>query len=100
MSLLLWLARWHRPPQDRIQNQITQSGNIVGIEQGLMLYSTRKKQSIRTVQEKNKVSEQRLRHMCIRASLPRVSVNIFFIFLSGLTIGIETCWYRTSAGSP
>ena len=27
---------------------------------------------------KNKVSEQRLRHMCIRASLPRVSVNIFF----------------------
>ena len=28
--------------------------------------------------KKNKVSEQRLRHMCIRASLPRVSVNIFF----------------------
>ena len=27
---------------------------------------------------KNKVSEQRLRHMCIRASLPRVSVNVFF----------------------
>ena len=38
--------------------------------------------------------------MCIRASLLRVSVNIFSIFLSGLTIGIETCWYRTSAGSP
>ena len=35
MSLLLWLACWHRPPQDRIQNQITQPGNIVGIEQGL-----------------------------------------------------------------
>ena len=35
MSLLLWLACWYRPPQDRIQNQITQSGNIVGIEQGL-----------------------------------------------------------------
>ena len=35
MSLLLWLASWQRPPQDRIQNQITQPGNIVGIEKGL-----------------------------------------------------------------
>jgi len=35
-------------------------------------------QKILSTRKKHPVSEQKLRHMCIRASLPRVSVNVFF----------------------